>query len=94
MFSLLSVPQLGAYIGERVLFQRERAAGMYGPFEFVVSITICDTPLQILSTLFFTLITYELSELQGDKGFYLLTMFLVRARGGGGANPAVCPTSH
>ena len=69
MFSLLSVPQLGSYIGERVLFQRERAAGMYGPFEFVVSITLCDTPLHLVCTLIFTLITYYLSNLQGNIWF-------------------------
>jgi len=61
MFCLFSLPQLNTYIQDRVIFQRERATGLYSAFEYFISVTLCDVPLQFLITLLYT-VRIERSE--------------------------------
>jgi ABC-type multidrug transport system ATPase subunit len=77
LFSLLSMPQLGTYQQSRVLFQRERAAGMYGPLEFVLAVTLTDVPLQVAITVLFGSVMYYLVQFQGSFPFYCLTLYMV-----------------
>lgn len=78
-FSLAQATQ--GFIDERLLVNRERAAGVYSAGPYFFARTVVDVPLQTLQTLLFASIMYWMSQLNpgADRFFIYLGICIVNA---------------
>lgn len=64
---------------ERVVFYREKSAGMYSPFPYAAAQGLVEIPYILLQTIIFGIITYFMMDFERTAGkffLYLLFMFL------------------
>lgn len=75
--SFMAVAYVPAFLEDRATFVMERANGLVGPFNFIVSNFIIGIPFLFLISVLFSVVTYFLIDFhQTGSGFWIYTVWL------------------
>ncbi|KAJ3189230.1 hypothetical protein HDU85_002855 [Gaertneriomyces sp. JEL0708] len=80
VFSLFALPAVGKMVDCRILFHRERQAGYVHPLPYIISLTLVELPILLMTIIVYGCISYWMVGLVATAGhfaFFLLTITLV-----------------